>query len=126
MENELSTYPAYPPPRVASLNASINDLLRHLPRGPMFVALLVAIGGGMGAMMALVLFATKLTFAALPIAALLIVIPTFLIRDKRLYWLGVLLFTVQFEIEKNLNDGLAVINRLNIDYTLWHFTFQIH
>jgi hypothetical protein len=80
----------------------------------------------MGAMMALFLYVTKPLLVALPIAGLLVVMPTFLIRDKRLYWLGVFLLTLQFEISKNLNNGLAVIDRLNIDYTLWHFTFQIH
>ena len=80
----------------------------------------------MGAMTALVLFATKPLVVALPIAGLLLVMPTFVIRDKRHYWLGVFLFALQFEIQKNLNDGLAVRNLLNIDYTLWHFTFQVH
>ena len=121
-----ATNHAYSPPRVASLNRSINDLSRRLQSGPALIALLVAVGACLGAMTALVLFATKPLFVALPIAGLLVVMPTFVIRDKRLYWLGVLLFALQFEIEKNLNDGLAVIDRLNIDYTLWHFTFQVH
>jgi O-antigen ligase len=122
----VATYPTYPPPRVASLSRSINDFLRPLRRGPALIALLAALGACMGAMTALVLFATKPLIVALPIAGLLVVMPTFVIRDKRMYWLGVFLFTVQFEISKNLNDGLAVIDRLNIDYTLWHFTFQVH
>ena len=117
---------AYPQPRVASLNSSLKDLLRPFRQGPAFIALLVGAGACLGAMTALVLFATKPLAVALPIGALLLVMPTFLIRDKRQYWLGVFLFAVQFEIQKNLNDGLAVRNQLNIDYTLWHFTFQIH
>ena len=117
---------AYSPPRVASLKASIDELSRRLQSGPALGALLVAAGACLGAITALVLFATKPLFVVLPIAGLLLVMPTFVIRDKRLYWLGVLLFALQFEIEKNLNDGLAVIDRLNIDYTLWHFTFQVH
>jgi hypothetical protein len=100
--------------------------VRRLQRGPALVALLVALGACMGGVTALVLFATKPLIVALPIAGLLIVMPTFVIRDKRMYWFGVFLFALQFEIHKNLNDGLAVIDRLNIDYTLWHFTFQVH
>ena len=122
----MSTYPAYPPPRVASPNGPISNVLRRLQYGPSPVVLLIVLGGGLGALMALVLYVTKPLLIALPIAGLLLVMPTFVIRDKRLYWLGVLLLTLQFEISKNLNNGLAVVDRLNIDYTLWHFTFQVH
>lgn len=122
----MSTVPAYPSPRVASSYKPIRDLVRRLQRGPAPTLLLIAGGLCMGGMTALVLFATKPLVVALPIAGLLLVMPTFVVRDKRLYWLGVLLFAVQFELHKNLNDGLAVIDRLNIDYTLWHFTFQVH
>ena len=122
----MSTAPAYPSPRVASSHKPIRDLMRRLQRGPAPTLLVIAAGLCMGGVTALALFATKPLVVALPIAGLLLVIPTFVVRDKRLYWLGVLLFALQFEIEKNLNDGLAVINELNIDYTLWHFTFQVH
>ncbi len=122
----MPTFPAYPSPRVASAYRPIHDFVRRLQRGPAPTALLIAAGLCMGGMTALVLFATKPLFVALPIGGLLVVMPTFVIRDKRMYWLGVFLFALQFEIHKNLNDGLAVIDRLNIDYTLWHFTFQVH
>ena len=119
-------YPAYAEPRVASLNRSLKEFLRPWLRGPALVAVLIGLGGGLGVMTALVLFATKPMVVALPIAGLLLVMPTFVIRDKPMYWLGVFLFALQFEIQKNLNDGLAVRDQLNIDYTLWHFTFQVH
>lgn len=79
----------------------------------------------MGVLTGLVLYVTKPLLVALPIAGLLLVMPTFVIRDKRQYWLGVFLFALQFEILKNINDGLAVIEKLRIDYTLYHFTFEI-
>ena len=113
------------PPQVASLTNSLNRFLRRFPRGLVLQILSFVVGGGMGALTALVLYATKPMLVMLPIAGLLLVIPTFVIRDKRLYWFGILLFVLQFEIQKNLNDGLAVINELGVDYTLWHFTFEV-
>ena len=113
------------PPQVASLTHSVNHFLRRFPRGVVLAMLSFVIGGGVGALTALVLYATKPLLVMLPIAALLVVIPTFMISDKRLYWFGIFLFLLQFEIQKNLNDGLAVIERLGVDYTLWHFTFEV-
>lgn len=112
-------------PRVASLTASINGLLRRFPRGTVPAALSFVLGGTMGVVTALVLYVTKPLLVVLPIAGLLLVMPTFVTRDKRLYWFGVFLFTVQFEIQKNLNDALAVLDRLDVDYSLWHFTFEL-
>ena len=121
----MPSYPVYPPPRAVSLTRSLNDLLGRFPLSAT-VALPVALGGTMGFLMALALYVTKPLLVALPIVGLLVALPTLVIRDKRLYWLGVFLVTLQFEISKNLNNGLAVIDRLNVDYTLWHFTFQVH
>ena len=117
--------PATSPPQVVSLTNSLNHFLRRFPRGVILLVLSFVLGGGMGALTALVLYATKPLLVMLPIVALLLVIPTFVICDKRLYWFGVFLFLLQFEIQKNLNDGLAVIEKLGVDYTLWHFTFEV-
>ena len=117
--------PAHPPPQVATLTNSLNHLMRRFPHGAVPAVLSLVLGGGIGMLTALVLYVTKPLMVALPIASLLLALPTFVIRDKRLYWFGLFLFFLQFEIQKNLNDGLAVIERLGVDYTLWHFTFEV-
>lgn len=122
----VSTYPIYHQPRVHSIGRSLKGFARRFDRGPALAVLLFAYGGCMGVLMALALYVTKPLLIALPIAGLVVLMPTFIVRDKRLYWLGVFLLGLQFEISKNLNNGLAVIDRLKVDYTLWHFTFQVH
>jgi hypothetical protein len=56
------------------------------------------------------------------------------LKNFRLYWLALFLLSLQFTASKNLNDGLAVVNALNIgntditgdqSYTIHNFTFEI-
>ena len=121
----MPTFPAYSSPRVASTYTPVRDLLRRIQSTSPPTLLLMAAGLGMGGMMALLLFATKPLIVALPIAGLVVAMPTLIVRDKRMYWFGLFLFALQFEIQKNLNDGLAIKEQLQIDYTLWNFTFQL-
>jgi len=102
------------------------SLLGRLDNGPLGSALrLVAIGAGAGLFAALILYGTKAVLLWLVIAGLLVLIPTFIVRDHRLYWLALLLFVLQFEIKKNLNDGLAIVRDFHLDYLLYNFTFQV-
>lgn len=91
-------------------------------------------GGGIGALTSLLLYSTTPTYVALlPLGGALL-LPTLFLKNFRLYWLAVFLLSLQFTASKNLNDGRAVIDALNIgntdisgdrDYTIQHFTFEI-
>src|SRR5438105_2136322 len=87
--------------------------------------LVLGLGGGIGTIVALGLYVSKTAYVALLPCGLTLLLPTFFVNNIRLYWFAIFLFSTQFEIKKNLNDGLAVIDRLSIDYTIWNFTFDI-
>ena len=87
--------------------------------------LLSLVGAGTGLFASLVLYGTKTVWLALLVAGVLALIPTFALRDPRPYWLGLFLFIIQFEIKKNLNDGLSIVRAYDIDYTLYNFTFEV-
>jgi hypothetical protein len=117
--------PSYSPPRPVSRAGSINDFINRFPPGlAPFLSYLV-LGAMIGTFTALVIYVLKPLWAALIIAGLIVLMPTFVVRNHRLYWLAIFLFLLQFEIMKNLNDGLAVVRELGIDYTIWHFTFEL-
>jgi len=82
-------------------------------------------GGGIGVLVALGLYATKTAYVAMIPVALAAVLPIAFVKNFRMYWFAVFLLSLQFGITKNLNDGLAVVNELKINYTIWNFTFQI-
>lgn len=100
----------------------MNAQPRALLRNSLFT---VCAGAGIGTVVALALYATKTAYVAILPVALTMLLPVFLIKNVRLYWLAVFLLSLQFEVTKNLNNGLAVANELKIDYTIWAFTFQI-
>ena len=86
-------------------------------------------GGGIGALTALLLYSTTPTYVALlPLGGALL-LPTLFLKNFRLYWLAIFLLSLQFTASKNLNDGRAVVDALNIsgngNYTIQHFTFEI-
>ena len=82
-------------------------------------------GGGIGALISLLLYSTTpLYVALLPIGGALL-LPTLFLKNFRLYWLAVFLLSLQLIASKNLNDGVAVMEALKIDYTIHHFTFEI-
>jgi putative inorganic carbon (hco3(-)) transporter len=87
--------------------------------------LILCAGGAIGTLVALGLYATKTAYVALLPLGLAAILPAAIIKNFRLYWFAIFLLSLQFGITKNLNDGLAVINNLKIDYTIWNFTFQI-
>jgi O-Antigen ligase len=82
-------------------------------------------GGSIGVFVALGLYATKTAYVAVIPVALAAILPIAFVKNFRMYWFAVFLLSLQFGITKNLNDGLAVVNELKIDYTIWNFTFQI-
>jgi O-Antigen ligase len=85
----------------------------------------LCIGGVIGVLVALGLYSTKPAYVALLPLGLLIVLPAMILKNFRLYWLALLLLSLQFQIGKNLNDGLAVLSALKIDYIIDTFTFDI-
>jgi O-antigen ligase len=87
--------------------------------------LMLGVAGGTGILVALGLYVTKAAYVALLPLGLALILPTLLVKDFRLYWFAIFLLSLQFTVSKNLNDGLAVIERLKIDYTIWDFTFDI-
>ena len=82
-------------------------------------------GGGIGTLVALALYVTKTAYVGLLPLALALVLSTAFVKNFRLYWFAIFLLTLQFTISKNLNDGLAVVDALKIDYDIRDFTFQI-
>src|SRR6516162_10000248 len=87
--------------------------------------LLLCLGGGIGTFVSLGLYVTKPAYVALLPFGLALVLSAAFVKDFRLYWFTIFLLSLQFLISKNLNDGIAVINALKIDYTIYNFTFQI-
>jgi hypothetical protein len=89
------------------------------------LAFVLGAGVIVGAIVAFGLYATKSAYVGLLPLGLALLLPAFLVKNFRLYWFAVFLLSLQFLISKNLNDGLAVIEALKIDYTIWNFTFEV-
>jgi hypothetical protein len=87
--------------------------------------LMFCLGCGIGTLVALALYVTKTAYVGLAPLGLALVLSTVFVKNFRLYWFAIFLLSLQFTISKNLNDGLAVIDELKIDYTIQNFTFQI-
>jgi O-Antigen ligase len=87
--------------------------------------LILFVGSGIGAIVGLGLYATKVVDVALLPIGLAVLVPPLFLKDFRRYWLVVFLLSLELPFTKNLNDGLAVVQRLHIDYTIWNFTFDI-
>jgi hypothetical protein len=83
------------------------------------------LGGGTGALVALGLYVTKAAYVVLLPFGLMLLLPAICLKNFRLYWLAIFLLSLQFSISKNLNDGLAALQELNIDAFIPHFTFEI-
>lgn len=87
--------------------------------------LILCAGGGIGTLVGLALYVTKTAYVGLLPLGLALVLASALVKNQRLYWFAIFLLSLQFTFSKNLNDGLAVLNDLKIDYDFWNFTFQI-
>jgi hypothetical protein len=87
--------------------------------------LMLCLGCGIGTLVALALYVTKTAYVALAPLGLALVLSTVFVKNFRLYWFAIFLLSLQLTISKNLNDGLAVIEELKIDYAIQNFTFQI-
>src|SRR6516225_4266834 len=106
--------PASTPQNIPMGNRSLRRLL-----------LMLGVAGGTGILVALGLYVTKAAYVALLPLGLALILPPLLVKDFRLFWFAIFLLSLQFTVSKNVNDGLAVIERLKIDYTIWDFTFDI-
>ena len=105
--------------------ASQRNILAGRKGPPGWILLVLFAGGGIGALISLLLYSTTpLYVALLPMGGALL-LPTLFLKNFRLYWLAVFLLSLQFIASKNLNDGLAVMDALKIDYIIQHFTFEI-
>jgi hypothetical protein len=107
-----------------SAESQRNILARR--RGPPgWILFVLFAGGGIGALISLLLYSTTPIYVALlPLGGALL-LPTLFLQNFRLYWLAVFLLSLQFIASKNLNDAVAVREALKIDYTISQFTFEI-
>jgi hypothetical protein len=87
--------------------------------------IILCFGAAIGVVVGLGLYVTKTAYVALLPLGVALILPALILENFRLYWFVIFLLSLQFSITKNLNDGLAVIDRLKIDYTIWNFTFDI-
>lgn len=87
--------------------------------------LMLCLGGGIGTFVAALLYVTKTAYAGLLPLGLALALPAAIVKNFRLYWFAVFLLSLQFLISKNLNDGLAVLDQLKIDYLCPIPTFEI-
>ncbi len=100
--------------------------LSTAPRSRAIPLAMLAAGGAIGLVVALALYGAKSpTYVALAPLGLAAVLPSLLLRNARWYWFTIFLLSLQFQITKNLNDGFAVLDALQIDYLITHFTFDI-
>jgi hypothetical protein len=103
---------------------------RNLPEGrkasAAWILFVLIAGVGIGALIAGLLYSSPspLYAALLPIGVTLL-LPTLFLKNFRLYWFAIFLLSLQFVASKNLNDGVAVMDALKIDYTIHVFTFEI-
>jgi hypothetical protein len=82
---------------------------RILSRQFLFI---LCLGGGIGTLVALALYATSAAYVGILLLGLALVLSTVLAKNYRLYWFAIFLLSLQFTISKNLNDGHAVIDEL--------------
>jgi O-Antigen ligase len=105
--------------------ASQRNILAGRRGPPRWILFVLFAGGGIGALISLLLYSTTPLYAVLlPLGGALL-LPTLFLKNFRLYWLALFLLSLQFTASKNLNDGRAVMEALKIDYIVWHFTFEI-
>lgn len=93
------------------------DSARARPLGkPLSMVAPVAAGAVIAGGVTVLMSAAPLVWTFLVLAALLVFLPTFLLKDVRLYWAALFLFFSAIEIKKTLVDGLKVKAALGIDY----------
>ncbi|MGD9616508.1 MAG: O-antigen ligase family protein [Alphaproteobacteria bacterium] len=101
-------------------------LSRATGRLPLYVLFALACTGAViGTLVGFGLYVTKLTYVALLPFGLALLVPALILKNFRLYWFAIFLFSLQFVVTKNLNDGLAVLSELQIDADIATFTFDI-
>ncbi len=86
---------------------------------------MLCLGGGIGTFVAALLYVTKTAYGGLLPLGLALALPAAIVKNSRLYWFAVFLLSLQFQISKNLNDGLAVIEELKIDFVCPVLTYEI-
>src|SRR5262245_50747918 len=69
-------------------------------------SLAIPAGALIGAVVTVSLALELLRPIALLLAGLVVLLPALLVRDAKLYWLSVFLFTLQLDVKKTLVDGL--------------------
>ena len=114
--------------------ASQRNILAGRKGSPHWILFVLFAGGAIGAAISLLLYSTAPAYVALLPFGGALLLPTLFLKNFRLYWFALFLLSLQFTASKNLNDGLAVIDALNIgntditgdqSYTIHNFTFEI-
>ncbi len=86
----------------------------------------LALGTAIGVVFAVLLYGLNSpALIILVVAGLAVLLPSMLVKDAPLYWMCVYLFSLQFDVKKNLVNGLAVLDDLKIDYMQFVFTPEI-
>jgi len=75
--------------------------------------------------MTVALMEASLIWPIVAMAAIIGFLPTLVLKEPRLYWLAVFLFTSALEIKKNLLDGLKIRAAFKMDYELPIFVPEI-
>jgi O-Antigen ligase len=105
--------------------ADQRNILQERKGSPGWILVVLLVGGGIGALISVLLYSTTpLYVALLPVGGALL-LPTLFLKNFRLYWLAIFLLSLQLIASKNLNDGMAVREALKIDYIIQHFTFEV-
>jgi len=78
-----------------------------------------------GAAIAAFISSLKPLWIVLVLSSFLVFMLTFLVKDARLYWMILFIFALQFDLKKNLFDGLKILEDLHIDYAQFIFVPEI-
>jgi O-antigen ligase len=90
-------------------------------------ALAIIFGGAfIASIVTLLLLEASTVWIFLIFVGLLALLPMFVAKDIHLYWLTLFLFSLTFDIKKNLGDGFEIARRLKIDYLQPILLIELH
>jgi O-antigen ligase len=81
----------------------------------------IVVGGVIASFISLL----KPLWIILALSGFFVFILTFLVKDTKLYWTMLFVFSLQLDVKKNLLDGLKVLENLHIDYVQFIFVPEI-
>lgn len=93
------------------INAGLLAHLQNINDRPLAVTFFATLTGiTVGGVCALVFFSFNPIWTLLVPLCLLIILPAFILKDVPSYWLAIFLFSLQFDLKKNLIDPLSFLN----------------